>query len=257
MLLQHLISLGFNRSEVKLYLVLAEMGRASAAYLAKKTSIPRTTVYSILEKLIEKGVCSEEKSKRNTYFVINKPSSLLRVIEREKEALKQREEIAKQTIELISPYFRSKEFSIPKFQFFDGNVNVENMLYEWSREWDRCMLQNDCIWWGYQDKSFVDQYRAWLEWWWETRNNALRVQLFSNRSKTEEALKGKVPRRIIRPVPEEYQFASTIWVLGGEYIVLIMTQQKPHYAFQIKDSVFARNLQAIFSMLWKLTNQKD
>ncbi|MCB0334541.1 MAG: hypothetical protein KDD55_13640, partial [Bdellovibrionales bacterium] len=223
-------------------------------FLGKKANIPRTTAYSVLDGLVERGIVSEEQEKNTTYFVINNPTSLFRIIEEERKKTDEKENSVKDLIDLISPYFQSKNFSVPKFQFFEGKKNVNNMLYTMSKDWQSAVLKSDRVWWGYQDNSFVDSYRGWLEWYWEMKQEREYIWLLSNVNKTEEELRGKVSDRIIRSVPGNITFSSTIWVLGGEYIVLIMTQQQPHYAFQIRDKVFGANLQSLFELLWGLTS---
>jgi hypothetical protein len=46
------------------------------------------------------------------------------------------------------------------------------------------------------------------------------------------------------------KFSSSIWIYGG-YIVMGITSQKPHYALQMKEPVFASNLRTVFELLWR------
>ena len=243
-------SLGFNTSEVRVYLSLAELGRAGAAAVGKRAEIPRTTAYSVLDNLLQKGLVSIEQVGSSSYYVANKPSALLHLLERQREELQTKEETTKRLIDLVQPFFKGTEFSVPSIQFFDGKKNVEHMLYEYYPRWQESMTERrEFAFWGYQDHSFVEQYFEWLSWHWKRRLPEEQVYLLSNQSNIEDTLSGKVERREIRAVPSEYDFSSSIWVIG-DYIVLIMTQHKPHYAFQLKDSVFAANLRGVFKLLW-------
>ena len=69
--------------------------------------------------------------------------------------LQQKHESALDLVELIAPRFRSRNFSIPKLQFFEGRANVESMLYDNCREWQRSISYVDYVWWGYQDHSVL------------------------------------------------------------------------------------------------------
>lgn len=241
--------LGFTNNEARIYLSLAEIGKSTAQLLAKRIKIPRTTAYSVLQGLIEKGVISEEHTQGTTFYVLNQPASLLRLIEREKETLKAKESAAKNLIEFIKPYLKSKLFSIPKIQFFEGSASIESMLYDMTSDWIRSIETTDKVWWGYQDASFVDVHKKWLEHAWSEINKKIQIQILSTESKTEKILKDKIQGRTIKFIPKEYDFSSTIWVCG-EYIVLLMTRQQPVYGFQIKDAVFASNLRLVFKLLW-------
>lgn len=242
-------TLGFHANESKVYLALAELGKASPAILAKRIGLPRTTVYSILESLSEKGLVAAEKQMQRTYFSALPPSALSRTIETERANLKEKERAASELEQLVSPFFRSVNFSIPKMQFFEGKNAVSNLLYEQGMKWGESTQQYDSIWWGYQDHTFVEQYRTWLDWYWPNRGPEEKVQLISNRTPIERELKGKIKNREIIVGPKGFHFSSTIWVCG-DYIILIMTRQEPHYAFQIKDTVFAANMREMFKMLW-------
>lgn len=242
--------LGFNSTEVIVYLALAEIGKSTAALLAKKVNIPRTTVYSSLDNLQIKGLVSVEKKKKVTFYTANNPQAILRNIEKEKKEVISRENFAKNLVQEILPYFKSKNFSIPKIQFFEGQKNVESMLYQHTERWHESMAKYDSIYWGYQDHTFVENYMDWLEWSWKIRPDNIQIKLISNKARIEKSLKGKVSGRHILQVDKNLDFSSSIWICG-DYIVLIMTRQEPHYSFQLMDPVFATNLRSLFQLLWQ------
>lgn len=243
--------LGFSANETRLYLLLAEMGKSTAQLLAKRAKVPRTTTYSVLQSLIDKGLVSEEQKQGTTFFIANQPASLLRLVQREQESLKQKERAAKELIEQVKPFFRSKFFSLPRIQFFEGSSAVENMLFDYTEEWRQGIMREDNIWWGYQDHTFVESYRPWLEHYWSLKTEREQVRLLSNQARVEDELRGKIVGREIRAVPPEFDFSSSIWVCG-DYIVLLVSRHDPHYAFQLRDAVFSSNLRLIFRLLWEL-----
>ncbi len=247
------LNLGFTESEIKTYLALADIGKASVSIIAKKTSLPRSTVYSVLESLIVRGLVSVEQGEALAFYRINQPSALVSMVQSEKQELlgklDRKEVAARELAKSIEPLFRSKNYSVPRIQFFEGTRNVERMLYDYELEWQQSIGREDFTWWGYQDVEFVVQYREWLDHYWTLLKPAEKIWLLSNKSGVEDKLKGKVARRIIKQLPSGIEFSSTIWALG-EYVVTIMTRQKPHYAFLLKDAVFAANQRAVFRMLW-------
>ena len=245
--------LGINSNEAKAYLALAEMGKATASLLAKRVEMPRSTIYTILDSLLRRGMASLEKGGEVSYYVANQPEALGRMIEgerREKErTLQAKEGAATELLPLISPFFKRENYSIPKLQFYEGTANVESMLYDQCRKWQQSIAMYDFTWWGYQDHEFVETYRKWLDNYWGTMEKEEKIQLLSNQSSTEKKLRNRVARRVIKVLPKKYHFSSTVWVLG-DYVVTIMTRQKPHYAFQLQDAVFAANQRLTFELLW-------
>lgn len=249
-LLSSFEALGFTSNEATLYLQLAEMGKATVQVLARRAKLPRTTAYSVLEGLAQKGLISEEKRGATRFFIASEPQALMRMVKREQETLIKKAKFAESFIEELKPLFRAKYFSIPKVQFFEGRDGVENMLYDSLDRWREAMRRTQSAWWGYQDHTFVEQYREWLEYYWETKHQDEIINLISNDVPIEKALRGKVQGRTILPVSAEFDFSSSIWVVG-DYIVLLMTRNEPNYAFQIQDSVFAENLRLLFKLLWR------
>lgn len=246
---------GLSKNEARVYLCLAELGKTTATIVAKKQNMPRSTAYSVLDTLVLRGVVAIEQTPGGTYYLANQPSSLKRMIEREKlEQLAQigeKENAVGDVLREIQPFFKNTNYSVPKLQFFEGTTNVESMLYDCCRDWQASISQVDYTWWGYQDHHFVEQYREWLDYYWASMHADERILLLSNKSTTEKQLKGKVAKRDVKVVPKSFEFSSTIWVLG-EYVITIMTRQKPHYAFQLKDSVFAANQRILFQQFWSM-----
>ncbi len=243
--------LGFTENEVNVYLALAEVGKSTASLIAKRVGIARTTTYSVLDSLVIKGLISTEQQATTSYYVVNKASALLRLIDHEQQELNAKGKIAQQLVKLIEPYFRSNHYSVPKIQFHEGRAGVESMLYELSPAFKESLLEHGDIWWGYQDHTFVQHYRNWLDYHWQNvRSETEIVQLISNDVDLEQELRGKIERREIRPIPGEYDFSSTIWVVG-DYVVLIMSRNDPHYAFVLNDPVFGSNLRLLFKLLWE------
>ncbi len=247
--------LGFSPKEVKVLLALADVGKGPVSVIAKKAGVPRSTAYSILEALLARGLVVSEYDDSTALYRINQPGGLVAMVEAEKEEqlkkIARKEKVARDLEQLMEPLFlKSTHYSIPRIQFFEGARSVNSMLYRFESVWQSSIAQHDYTWWGYQDVEFVRQYRPWLDHYWSMLKPEERVSLLSNQSEVEEKLKGKIARRIIKQLPQGIEFSSTIWVLG-EYVVTIMTRQKPHYAFLLKDSVFAANQRSIFQLLWR------
>lgn len=242
-------TLGFTRTEAVVYLSLAKSGRASAQAIARRVNLARTTVYSVLENLEAKGLAKREKKGQTTLFSANRPAAFLRLLESEREDLARKQQVARSLVDAIEPLFRNTGPLAPKLQIFQGQRAVENMLYDYVEAWRQGMRETDLTWWGYQDHTFVEHYLRWLQDYWRVKNPAEKVQLISNDVALEKELRGQVPGREIRPVSTSLDFSSTIWVCG-DYIILIVTREEPHSAYQLRDALFANNLRLIFSLLW-------
>ncbi|MBX7143300.1 MAG: helix-turn-helix domain-containing protein [Oligoflexia bacterium] len=241
--------IGFSEKETKVYLLLAEAGKSTVQLLARRAGMPRTTAYSVLENLQQRGLVSAEHKHGTTFYVIQQASALLRMVNKEQEALKRKEAKTKELVELIKPYFKSKFFSVPRIQFFEGHMAIENLLYDHTKEWLNAVYQTDWTWWGYQDHTFVEHYREWLEWVWQIKNPQMKIWLLSNQASTPTEKDINVGNRIIKPIAQGNDFNSTVWV-AGDFVIMLMTREEPYYAFQLRDAVFAGNMRFVFKLLW-------
>lgn len=230
------------------------MGRAQAHTVAKRADISRTNAYPVLNKLIEKGVVSVQLHRGVSYYLANPPSALFTMVKKEEEALKRKQNNAEQLVKLLEPVFKSKNYIIPKLRFCEGNSNVESLLFEQLDEWFASMMKYDDILWGYQDESFIRQYGKWLDKYWRNKSETHQIRLFCNLSEEELEANEKIANRRTRYLGPDFEMQSGIWICG-DYIVMLMTKDKPHYAHQINDPVFAANLRLVFKKLWELSSQ--
>lgn len=230
---------------------LAQTGKTTASFISKRTKIPRASVYSVLADLSARGVISVEQTRGSSFYVVNNPRAFMRLIDDQREALVAKEDAANELVAKLVPFLSNAPYAIPKLQIFEGRQSIENMLYDYLSEWRKSMeLCGDSTLWGYQDPTFVEQYRRWHDHLWRTMGKKEKICLFSNRSSVEKELSLKIEKREVRALPDDSLFSSSIW-LYGDFIVMGMTREKPHYAYQLRDSTFAANLRTIFKLLWR------
>ena len=243
-------ALGFQAKETKVFLTVAELGKSTAQAIANQCEMNRSSVYGFLNTLVEKGVLLKEESGPTTYFALADLDSFARLVAREKEQIALKEKTAASLVEALKPFVGGSSYHVPKMQFFEGKAKVENMLYQYLPDWIKsCDKIGDSTLWGYQDHTFVEEYRRWHEFAWEIRSEDAEIKLYSNDPAISQQTEDNVSKRQIRKLPSDAEFASTILV-RGEFVILANTRSKPHYAVMINDPVFSSNLRTVFSMLW-------
>jgi predicted transcriptional regulator len=118
---------GMSEKEIKVYLELLKIGTGKAGILAKKTELNRTTVYDILEGLLQKGIISKYRKGAQTSFSVVNPELLLNYLENEKQEAVAKAEKDKKRIEELIPQFISLQDiapNRPKVQFFEGEKGM-------------------------------------------------------------------------------------------------------------------------------------
>jgi sugar-specific transcriptional regulator TrmB len=123
--------IGLSDKESKVYLALLSGGESSVVELSKSTKINRTTIYPVIESLLNKGLVSENKVDKKVRFVAESSDRIASYIERQKINLEEQEKRFKE----IAPDLKSleKESSDrPVVRYFEGkegslSANVEYM----------------------------------------------------------------------------------------------------------------------------------
>jgi predicted transcriptional regulator len=248
MLKDHLHALGLNEKEIEVYLALLHSGKASPLDVARATRINRTTVYSVAKSLVEKGAVVEDVGGKTRYLVAQPPSHLMKVLDREAESIARRKLIANEAIKELLRIQTNTQYSVPKIRFVDEG-ELDKHLYRQFPLWVESGQRYDNLCWGFQDHTFVEAYRDWIEWSWKQCPN-LGTNLLSNRSRAEAKLRNQLSEhRQIKFWNKADKFTATTWVIG-DFLIMIMTNQHPHYLVEINDSVLAHNQREVFRNLW-------
>lgn len=244
--------IGISPKGVDTYLALIDIGRASAYQLAKKMSAPRATVYFVLDELVQRGLVATSKKQGTTIFSANPPAAILRYAEGQRDEATQRVGIARGLVEQLIPFFEKTATEVPRVQFVEGKNGVLSLLQENEEVWHQSMLDIDATWWGFDDATLFEHYNNWFRAMWERRHELRRtritVNVFSNAVVAKD-LRDRWPLTHLRPFPEGFDFTSTLWLMGN-YVVVMSTRRRPHYALQLKDPLLAESIRFMFRMLW-------
>ncbi len=80
-------NLGFTKGEIRVYLALLELGSVTTGLIITKSNVARSKVYEILEKLKLKGLVTEMKKGKLTYFQAVSPKKIYDYIKKKEEEL--------------------------------------------------------------------------------------------------------------------------------------------------------------------------
>jgi len=242
--------LGFSDKEIEIYLAVLGQGKVTPVDVAKITKINRSTVYNLAKDLVDKGIIAEDLGGKTRYLVARPPKELESLISKDKKKLEQKKKLVSQAIQDLQTFTKDTKYTIPKIVFI-GDEDLENYLYKQAPVWTESILEKDetATWWGFQDRYFVSHYEAWIDWYWESSApKEISLKLLSNES--AEKIKGKTftPRKI-KFFAKTEDFTSSIWIIG-DYVIMIVSNKRPHYLVEINDSVLAHNLRVMFKGMW-------
>lgn len=247
MLEEILKKLELSEKEIEVYLALFAQGKTTPARLAKATGINRSTVYAILEQLKEKGLVIEDVSGKILYFSPTLADDLENAFHKEQERLKEKRKMALRLAEELRKMPQSKMYSIPKIRFVQEG-DVEDFLFNNIGKWDENSKNIDHACWGFQDRSFAEAYQKWILW--SSEKYGVKLKLLSNESGLEKKLKEKFFQQRDFRFADNLDFSASTWIFG-DYLIMIMTRQKPYYLVEIHDAVLAHNMREVFKKIWR------
>ncbi len=95
---QKLIDLGLTDGESKVYIVLLKLGSSKVGPIVKNANVAYSNIYSVLNRLIEKGLVSFIIKEKTRYFQAVNPSKLYEYLEKKEEKIKQEKEVLNKVI---------------------------------------------------------------------------------------------------------------------------------------------------------------
>lgn len=228
---------GLNHSEILVYLYLLENGVSTPPQVARGTCIARTNCYNLLESLQEKGLIEEQALKKRKAYLATDPESLLRSLEKRKEAIQQ-----------VLPDLRglyTTQKNKPKIRFYEGIEQIKE-IYEQSLQSGKILAigstnQIEVVLPGYLTHYFS-----------EVKKRGIVFQdIVSARSKTlaeqsKALLKGWYE---VKLVPPEYRDQPTDLLIWDNNIALL-TLQEPVFGTILTSPLLTETFRILFELIW-------
>lgn len=142
MIKEQLIELGFTENEVLIYLATLEIGEATIGRIAQKSGVKRTTAYFSIESLKKKGLLSELKKNKRTFFYAEDPRILQEKMEERKKAI---DNIIPQLLSITNLMDKK-----PKITFHEGIDGIKDVYRDGLKYPNQEMLA-----WVSQDAFYV------------------------------------------------------------------------------------------------------
>lgn len=227
-----LLKLGINENESKTYVALLELKEATATKLSQTTSINRTLMYEVTNKLIEKGLASFMLKRNIKYFSAVEPEFLLKDLQEKENELKN-----------ILPKLKEKQNKINKeisVGIYKGKKGVYSML-------KFITSQNT----PYYSIGGMGEICSKFE------NEAIAVIMDTEKSKIEGRILARKEDRIfigknekLKFLPKQMLSSTSLMMVGDKTVVFIWTE--PYYAIFIDNPEFTKDNLRTFEYLWKI-----
>jgi len=237
MIEETLQELGINRRESICYLALLELGSSKIGPLCKKTKIPSSKIYEILNKLIEKGLTSYVIRGKIKYYQAAEPKVILSLIEEKKKKL---EEVLPQ---LLLKQKLAKKQSV---EIFEGQKAISSLFTDLIQG---TKPNEPYLVFSINEENKSDQTNLFF------RNLTIR--------RKEKKLDVRILRNMKYYVKEKHTKVKLRYTnfnlpqgitIFREYVILLSWIDSP-IAIKIESEAFANQLKDFFLDLWKVAKK--
>lgn len=242
--------LGLSGTAARIYIVLLELGKASADKIAKKAGTYKANVYEANEKLKEVGLITEVIEGNKKLFYATNPAKIAQSIDDLRERENRRVEELKADIARIMPILNAKYNSVKEkelFEIYRGHKAFKALMNEIFKE-------RPAYWKGFGNLQVQEYFPYDFPKWFKR----VEFLLFSTDSKVfqrrlHEAK--KITNVHIKYLPPEL-YMPVVWTLFGKNL-LILIYEPDIIALRIKSSQVVKTFSNQFDYLWYKVQRGD
>lgn len=237
---------GLTEGETKVYLALLELGSTTSGPIIEKSKISRSIIYTILEKLIEKGLVSFIIKEKTKYFQATSPNKILDYIEERENKLKK----SKENIEKILPQLllKQKSFGKNEAQIYIGTKGVrtayENLYLKLKRNDEFCFL-------GIYPELSPDQEAYWKKDQKVRIKAGIKCRLLFNKGTPDWMIKDRNKYKWCDARIMSSSIKTPAMFMTYKNTTLIMLQYPRAIAVEIINQEIKDSFQAYFEEYWK------
>lgn len=243
-LISVLTKFGLSEKESKVYLACLELGEATAYDIALKTHLPRTLIYDLFKRLIERGIASFIIRNKKKYFSVVSPEELIQL-------LKEKEEILKANLESLKR-IQKKKTELPKVNVHIGMEGIKTALDD--------ILKSDVkefYTFGSSGTSFDVMPYYILHWHIRRIKKKIKGKMIYNDTKETKKRIEKYPETLkfikYRFLPVKYA-SPTVFIIYNNKLIIVYWTKEP-VAIIIESKEIVRNQKQYFEQLWRYSKK--
>jgi len=204
--------LGLSKREAKAYLALLELGSTKVGEIIKKTDIPSSKIYEVLDRLMKKGLVSYITIKHQKHFKASDPENILSYAEERKKkfenilpSLKEKQKFAKEQ---------------QKVELYEGKKAVFKTIYnlvEKAKKGDEYLSFS--VGFEHDDPEIVDFYTNLT---WRRQEKGLKIKVLTNK-KIKPIYEKRYSKKVLITINNRYtsfNFPQGIIIVGDKIINL-------------------------------------
>jgi sugar-specific transcriptional regulator TrmB len=245
-----LTDIGLSEKEVLVYLALLPVDGSSVIELSKATSINRTTLYPILEDLVQKRLIVEVKQGKKTVFQAEPPERIETFVQNRKAQLEEQEKVLSDIIPQMRGFVRQTGEK-PIVKVYDGREGILNAMDDYYEAID---LENDAYLVYSRDLIESTFSLKELE---KIKQKRLNKKIISNviYSKESGEYTTELSANRFRVDHKKYPILCDIAVYGDR--IRFITLKRNLSAIFIKNKDIAETFESLIRLILDMQNEKE
>lgn len=239
-----------KEEHLKIYLANLERGESSISKLAVKSDVPRTTIYSLIEDLINVGLITKTMKGGSSNYIANDPEVLAILLEkRQKEIAQSLKSVNDNLSELKS--MQNKKSNKPKIEFLEGSEGIKqayNMTFDAKEIWIQCLAEN------YEEvvkgKFFEEYFDKFF------KKSNIRSKEILKLEDEDYVSSYRSDKNLQLRVPAVSGSETDVMVYENKVIFVSFNKERP-YALVITDKDIAASIKNIYQLAWKEAKRED
>lgn len=241
-IIERLHDLGLKPSEVRVYVALTELGESPASVIAKKSDMPRTTVLSILEKLVEEHYVSMHRYRGTTYFWVESPFVF-------RDTLLHKVDVAADLGALLRDAYRS-EPRFPHAEVYDTRSAIRGAIERTLADFPlkEILYTIDSPHEGNYAKIYSSPVENAILKYKKQKHITTHTLIPYGTGSLIERHKMRMQDIVIKEMPEGVSFSGSLWVLPKS---VSLFSGNPPMLVSVEHVAIVSGMKSIFDFLWR------
>lgn len=239
--------IGMKEKEIQIFLAIFRFGEASPSMLARKTKIPRTTVFDILIKLANKGLVQRYEKHGRNYFGCDDETALLKYIKKQQKRWVKNQAVVEKILPLMHN-IRAPYSPAPTIKFYEGAAEVSTIYNDILETGEDILLLRSIY--DHVDEDLGAILEDYIP---KQIKKGIHVKALTPwiESSVEHYVEQDKKRLIDRRVYEKSEFSlpAQIIIYGGKAAIITLKNQIFGTVLEHEDVV--QTLKIIFELLWQ------
>lgn len=236
-IIPELKELNLEDNEIKVYLACLSLGSAKVNEIAKKSELIRTTCYSLLKSLTEKGLVSTVLKDNITYFQAASPKQLIEILDEKKKKVNSILPKLEKMQEIVS--------TAHKVQIFEGKEGFKTVINDYVTE------KNEVV-------KIIGSLKKWLEfsevysdiYYRKKKENNIKTQVIIDESEKEFIKNKKIANSEFRCIKNLETYSECF--IYQDKIAFVSLEPENIKGVIIQNEEMNKLQTLIFDHLWKL-----